>query len=136
MNVILTKEQFNIINIFFTETKMNMLMEGIFTKINYSTPHFTMNGIFIYFTHLTDEIVEIEKEILQQYSHQCHFSSNKKSVFSSLFSQHRSYTNTIQKSANIDSGNVSGTVSGLILKISGIWETQTEYGITYKILSV
>jgi hypothetical protein len=134
MNVILSKEQFNIMNIFFAETKMNMLMEGIFTKINYSTPHFTMNGIFIYFTHLTDEIVEIEKEILKQYSHQCHFSSNKKSVFSSLFSQHKSYTNTntIQKSANID----SGTVSGFILKISGIWETQTEYGITYKILSI
>jgi hypothetical protein len=36
-------------SIFFTEKKKNIIIDGIFTKILYSTPHFTMTGVYIRF---------------------------------------------------------------------------------------
>jgi hypothetical protein len=35
--------------IFFTEKKKNIIIDGIFTKILYSTPYFTMTGLYIQF---------------------------------------------------------------------------------------
>ena len=115
MNVILKMEQFDIINIFFPDTKPNMLMDGIFTKINYSTQYFTMNGIYLLCESL-DEFLKIEQQILEQYRIFSHVS--KPAVFSqpSFFrDKHRPYRQ--------------------ILKISGIWENSSEYGITYKLFA-
>ena len=36
-------------SIFFTEKKKNIIIDGVFTKILYSTPYFTMTGLYIHF---------------------------------------------------------------------------------------
>ena len=47
MNILLDLENVNMNNVFFTETKQNMMFDGIFTKILYCDDIFTMYGIYI-----------------------------------------------------------------------------------------
>ena len=75
------------------DSKPNLIMNGNFTKINYTHPHFTMNGLFFsipmlssfvenasentHFVHfdtnvlsnkeIVDAVVKLEYEILQNY---------------------------------------------------------------------
>jgi hypothetical protein len=49
MNVIFNIPEFNIENVFFLETKKNILMDGNFTKIIYSNDLITLNGIYLLF---------------------------------------------------------------------------------------
>ena len=113
---------------------------GNYTKIIYSTKYFTMNGIYLTFpivpsiihkNYLTlSDLPEgflhtmkaIESVCLSYYAD--YFSIAKKPVFH-LYQQ--------LMSRNIKYYRVNNG-SQLYLKISGIWDTEIEYGITYKII--
>ena len=134
-------------NIYFLETKKNIIIDGTFTKIIYTHPYFTMNGLYFHLPdgiksdtngpgmfmniyidiHLNKEwcskIEKTEKEILKMYALSKHIDLNKPSLL-------------LQKQLKMGFLKTYKDffTTSFIMKISGVWETQTEYGITYKII--
>jgi hypothetical protein len=149
MKLIDTKpENFNSNYIYFNEPIQNTIInESRFIRILYSTPNIIFNGInillkinidgidkqynknIIYYsieknTDTINNIKNIEKTILDKYS------SSKVPAYN-LASQVNTgvlklFSDSNDKKKNID----------VILKISGLWEDNSSYGITYKFLSV
>lgn len=148
MNIVKTIEQYNIKNVYFSEPiKNNIMNDGTFTRIIYSTNTFVLNGIFLFITliptyidkyynkykyffdvkqnkDIIDQLQLIESNILSQHSiknkvPQYKIKEQLESGFIKFFDE------TINKSDN-----------SFILKISGIWENDTNYGITYKFTKI
>ena len=151
MNIVLDTDQFNINNVFFQNSVKNTIMDNCnFYRIIYSNDLFMLNGIFLkinlnikyadkYFNKykcnfsyddnksIIDAISEIETFIL------CMINISKKVAIYSIREQ---FTNeTIKFFTNIDIKNEK-MKNEFILKISGIWESEKEYGITYKFLTM
>ena len=148
MNIVKNICQYDNNNIFFCEsTKNNVINEGKFIRILYSTNNFVLNGIYLlvtfydticekYYskyrccfnvnTHLDtiNSLKIIEEELLQKYEN-----NNK-------IPQHK--INEQLKNGNLkiftDTGNKC--LCSFILKISGIWETEDKYGLTYKFIKI
>jgi hypothetical protein len=124
-----------------------MMMDGFFTKIVFTTPFMTMNGLFIQlpFPTLTtsysnyisiDTIKEkecihrlytIEKQLLQYY--QMFYNIRKTPIYTLKTQLQKGFVKYYR-----DIQGPSSKDSGFYLKISGIWENQTEIGMTYKII--
>ena len=149
MKLIDTKpENFNKNYIYFNEPIQNTIInESRFIRILYSTPNIIFNGInillklniecvdkqynknIIYYNiekniDMINNIKNIEQIILEKYS------TDKTPTFN-LTNQVNTgvlklFSDSCEKKKNID----------LILKISGLWEDNSSYGITYKFLSV
>jgi hypothetical protein len=81
MNLLLDLKNVLVANIFFMETKPNILFDGIFTKINYCDEFFTMYGVYVsvpielvpYAKTKIDistinALVKLESDILQLYA--------------------------------------------------------------------
>lgn len=143
MNLVKKIEQYNNDFLFFCEPiKNNIMNEGNFIRILYSSNLMILNGIYL-LINLTDvtcekyynkykcnfnisnhkEIIDslkiIEEDILKKYK------TNKMpsyKIFEQLKAGHIKLFN--------DVGNLNSC--SFILKISGIWETQSNYGLTYK----
>jgi hypothetical protein len=147
MNLVKSIEQYNDKSIFFCEPiKNNIMSDGNFIRILYSSQQFILNGIYL-LINLNDITCE---KFYSKYK--CNFSisnhkdiiDNLKIIEENLLKKYK--TNKIPsykiyeqiKSGYIkiftDVGNKSH--SSFILKISGIWETQTNYGLTYKFLKI
>lgn len=132
------------------DSKPNLIMNGNFTKINYTHPHFTMNGLFFLvpltfsfvehssentnFVHfdpgmsankeIIENVIKIEHDIL---SHYAAFFSSKKTVSHSMHKQF------LKGKLKINGETVyQKTASFIVLKISGIWENECEFGITFR----
>ena len=146
-NIVLNPSQFNIEHIFFCEpNKNNIMNDGNFIRILYANNTFTLNGIYIllkihnlsleqYFnkykyvfdikqhSEIIDKISNIERSLLEK-------SNIKKTPHYKIQSQLKTGNVKIIVD-NIDTSN-----NYLLLRISGIWETETDYGITYKFISI
>lgn len=129
-----------------------IIRDSLFVKLFYSTPDVALNGIFIgtYFTNIrtkiqqedtkiyferdsnyqntVDKLDEIEKNILFQYSEK--YNSIQKQTPQLRLKQQfeRQYLKIPY--------NVETTHLRLLIKISGIWITSTEYGITFKFIPI
>lgn len=135
--------QYNGRNIFFCEPiKNNIMPDGSFVRIIYSTNLLTMNGIYLilpfrvlsacnyynkykYTFELTDEIEIIrliEYDILDKLK-----SCNKK-IHYNIYNQ---LSSGCVKITGPESTCNNPT---LLLKMSGVWETDTDCGITYKFI--
>ena len=147
MNLVKLIEQYNNNNIFFCEPiKNNIMNNGNFIRILYSTPNMMLNGVYLlinlydvfcekYYNKykcsfnilnhkdILDNIKFIEEEILKKYK------SNKIPSFK-IYEQIKSGYIKIFS----DIGNKQQC--SFILKISGIWETQQNFGLTYKFIKV
>jgi hypothetical protein len=148
MYVVLDIEDFNINNIFYQEKVKNTVMDNSnFLRINYSNELFILNGIFIKFqlqlntieksfnkykclfdikTH-TDIILQfsaLEKHLMDKYS-----SMNKTPIYR-ISDQLKNGFLKIFNEAECKENN------DFILKIYGIWETDCEYGLTYKFITL
>ena len=149
MNLTIDIDEFNDNNIIFMEPVKNTVMDDSnFIRILYSNSLFTLSGIFIkiklnlinmdkYFNkfkcsfeisknkYIIDKLSLIESNILEK------ININKKIPCKKIQEQ-------------LNSGNIklftemiSNTIPELfIIKISGIWETEFEYGITYKFIDI
>lgn len=152
MNVIITTHQFQSIYAHFLDRKPNMIIDGIFSKLLYSNHHFVMNGLFIDISlqsispkkynssfiefdvssnkDMMKRISEIEKQILQNYADYFQI-TNKTPVYDLSYKLHsgslKYYSSSIQNKYPI-------VKPEYFVKISGIWETIHQYGITYKII--
>ena len=142
------KELINMMKIivFFCEPiKNNVMNDGNFIRIIYSTHNFTLNGIYLLLT-LND--VSCEKYYTK---YRCNFNVlNHKDIIDNLKIIEEDLLKKCEikdkipqfkineqlKNGNLkiftDIGNKS--VFTFILKISGIWETQHNYGLTYKFI--
>ncbi len=154
MNLLLNPNTISISNCFFLDMKNNIIMEGNFTKLVYSTAEFTMNGIhlsfpiriiqttrvpnknlMIYDVDHNKEIIrkfsEIERELLNLYVQ--HFASSHSSpkihihtLKQQLLKGAIKYYHSLHEYGH--------TNRQFYIVISGIWENATDIGITYKII--
>ena len=131
MNIIISPQDFNIQHMFFTDTKNNIMMEGIFRKIIYSNDAILLNGIFIEIPKLFTKpnmqfFFELERQIIQNYKTLYNINKRENPTF-----QKQVENNTIRVYKERQS-SYKPTI--YIMKISGLWETATDYGLTYKII--
>lgn len=102
--------------------KNNLIANSLFTRIIYSPPMIAFNGLYLTIpfsevmqSTLLHKLHEIENDILSVYS--CSSSKKKNLHIKQLF---------IYKSSQI--------TDKVILKISGIWESETAFGLAYKLI--
>lgn len=106
---------------FLPPVKNNLIVNSIFTRIIYSPPMISFNGLYlsIPFSEISQPVIlqklnDIENDILSVYT-----SSNKK------------------KNLHIKQlllYKLSQITDKVILKISGIWESETAFGLAYKLI--
>jgi hypothetical protein len=101
--------------------KNNLIMNSIFTRIIYSPPMISFNGLYLSIPFSDSvqsniqKLHEIENDILSVYT--C--SSNKKKNM---------------QIKQLISYKISNITDKVILKISGIWESETAFGLAYKLI--
>lgn len=101
--------------------KNNLIINSTFTRIIYSPPTISFNGLYLMIPYLEygqsilQKINEIENDILSVYT--CSSSKKKNLYIKQLI---------LYKSTHI--------TDKIILKISGIWESETAYGLAYKLI--
>lgn len=147
MNLVTSLQQYNNNNLFFCEPiKNNIMSEGCFIRILYSSDIVTLNGIYImidlfnincekYYnkykclfnieTHkeTIERLKILEEDILKKYK------STKIPSFK-IYEQVKSGYIKVFSEANNQHNN------SFLLKISGIWENQYNYGLTYKFIKL
>jgi len=139
--------QYNNNYIYFCEPmKNNIMADSIFIKILYSNYNVTFNGIYLElpFTETCFEkyynkykycfnINKLNQELINQMKHIEEDILNK--YVSNKIPQYK--INEHVKNGNIKMfcDNIPQNTNAIILKISGIWETQTNYGLTYKFIN-
>lgn len=150
MNIVLTHNQFNSNNIYFNEPIQNTVMDNSrFIKLIYSNENIMLNGIFLllnikiinketYFKKIKisyDISNSINKEILMNiYNIENNMLLKYKSTKKPRSILYETLNSGVIKIfPNIDK-DINNSNSSFILKISGIWEDDKEYGLTYKIL--
>ena len=148
MNVILSLDDISIHNIHFQESVKNTIMEGSdFIRIIYSNELFSLNGVYIDFELDTAYI----EKYFNKYKHNLNKISEKNiNIISRLSQLEKDILDRINISGkkcpiykiseHLQSGNIKlfnesilkDGVCKYLLKISGIWENENEYGITFK----
>ena len=152
--------RFILSNLFFLDTKRNIIMDGNFTKLIYSNDLFTMNGLYILFpvehngiekimnknqlkfypntsSNLTiiQDFSKLETRILEYYK-QSKQSNRKianllsKQMNTGFMKTYKEFQN-VRETTDVVKKNVQ-----YVIKISGIWETRDEVGLTYKLFEV
>jgi|UniRef100_A0A6C0IP95 hypothetical protein len=151
MNITINESKFNIKNAALMESKKNIVMDGFFTKLNYLSEWFTMNGLY-FSVSLDHKLVVMGDKTMMNYDP---YSSNNLSVMKFLsFVEHKlldMYCRCKHKHLHKNTLFTKQLYSGYLkvitndtkkfvsnkrmwcIKISGIWETSEEVGITYKV---
>ena len=150
MNLAIDIKEFDINSVFFQKPITNTVIDNSdFIRILYSNDLMTLNGIYIkikldiksiesYYSKykcifttadnkdVINKIQSIENLILERYSSD---KTKKKKICEQLNNCYvKIFTDNIINSNNIP--------NFFTLKISGIWETNSEYGITYKFMTI
>lgn len=148
MNVAVNMNEFNINNVFYQKPINNTVMDDSnFIRILYSNELITINGIFIkinlkiesidayynkyrcaYQENLNREVINYIKNLESLILH--NYKSSKKPAY-----KIKEQLDTMSIKIFTET-NVRKVPSEFILKISGLWETSTEYGITYKFTNI
>jgi len=150
MNLVTEFNQYNARYVFFSEPiKNTVIQNSSFIRISYSNSDVTLNGIYIllhiYNTHtdtyynkykcsfnktdnsaIINKLQKFELDILNKYN------INNKIQQTSLFNQ----INQGSMKIFAESNDIFQTNMKFILKVSGIWENNNEYGITYKFIPI
>ena len=136
MNLVLDITEISDNNIFFYDSVKNTVMNNSsFIRIIYSNSDIILNGIYIklnidkselnkiFSNELLNKFDNLEKKILNHYK-------NDKLQINKLREQ---LIYNINKINNI---NVKDSINNYLLKISGIWETDNNIGLTYKFIYI
>lgn len=143
MNIAIPIEEFNIHHVFFQEAIKNTIMnDSNFIRVIYSNDLCILNGICLEFTlpilhidksfnkykctfdnQLSCDIIKLinnlESDILNKYA-------NKSKL--PVYRISEQFKNNIIKVTNVNNCNLNK----FLIKISGLWLTELEYGLTYK----
>ena len=148
MNIVKTIDQYNESNVFFCEPiKNNIMNEGNFIRIMYSNPMFILNGIYL---HVCINYTGIEKYYNK---YKCSFDTSyykdtiekvrliersilKKSGIQGKTPQYKIYEQLNSGSIKLFSDSIEHLNNMFLLKIAGIWETDTDYGLTFKFIKI
>jgi Zn-dependent M16 (insulinase) family peptidase len=148
MNIVKTIDQYNENYVYFCEPiKNNIMNEGNFIRILYSTPLFVLNGIYV--------SVNIGHLAIEKYYNKfkCTFDTNqhkeivdklrvveegilKKVNINGKLPQHKIYEQLKNGNIKVFSETFEKINNTFLLKIAGIWETEHEYGLTYKFINI
>tara|TARA_A100001035_G_scaffold280247_2_gene284900 strand:- start:7800 stop:8234 length:435 start_codon:yes stop_codon:yes gene_type:complete len=141
MNIVINMNEFSLKNIFFNEAiKNTVINDSNFIRILYSNKDFTLNGIYIkvdfiktsnynkFFENTTNLTIikyveNLETHILNIY--------NKNKQHNYKIHEQISYIAT-----KITSSSSNKSIFSYIFKVSGIWETNSVIGITYKFIDI
>lgn len=148
MNIVKSIDQYNEDNVYFLDPiKNNIMNNGNFIRIIYSTSLFVLNGIYIninfnstsidkyynkykcsfdifQYKELIEKLCLIEEGII------------KKTDILGKIPQFKIYEQLKNGNIKVFSETPDKIGNTFLLKISGIWETETEYGLTYKFLII
>ena len=144
MNIVKHIEQYDEDHVYFLEPiKNNIMNNGKFIRIIYSTPLFTLNGIYI--------SLKIDNTSIDKYynKYKCLFNINqykeiinklqffeegliKKIRINDKIPQYKIYEQLKNGNIKVFSDTFEKIGNCFLHKISGVWETATEYGLTYK----
>ena len=153
MNIVLNLDQYNEQYVYFCEPIKNTIMnDGNFIRILYSTNNAVFNGIYLLITlndilcekyynkykyifninienhrNLIEKIKTVEENILKNINIE-----NKIPQFNIIEQFKNGYIKLFQNVNN----NQNNNCYNFILKISGIWETSNNYGLTYKFIKI
>jgi hypothetical protein len=146
MNLVKNINQYNEDNIYFCEPiKNNVMNEGKFIRILYSTHNLVLNGIYL-LVHIND--ITCDKYYNK---YKCNFNTlHNKDIIDNIKTIEENILRKIEikkipqlkiyeqlRNGNIKLFNeVNKSFCSFILKISGIWETQFNYGLTYKFIKI
>jgi hypothetical protein len=146
MNLVKSINQYNEDNIYFCEPiKNNVMNEGKFIRILYSTHNLVLNGIYL-LIHIND--ITCDKYYNK---YKCNFNTlHNKDIIDNIKTIEENILRKIEikkipqlkiyeqlRNGNIKLFNeVNKSFCSFILKISGIWETQFNYGLTYKFIKI
>jgi hypothetical protein len=144
MNIIKRIDQYDENNIFFCDPiKNNIMHDGNFIRIIYSTNNFVLNGIYlllnlndimcekyynkykcVFNTTIHKDIIEniktIEEQILKKYN------------IKNKTPQYKIYEQLKVGVIKLFNDIGSKQNGNFVLKIAGVWETTHSYGLTYK----
>ena len=123
MLILVDIDNFDMSHIYLGDRVVNKVKDmKWFQRLGYSTPHYDLVGVYIYvplksylYKSRIDQLTKIERDILDNI--------NMVNVTPSLSMG----TSLREKSIFVEG------ISHIIVKISGIWETNEKYGLTYKI---
>ena len=147
MNIVKTIEQYDDRCVYFCDPiKNNIMNDGSFIRILYSTHYLQLNGIYL--------LVVINDVVCDKYydKYRCIFNVNthkdlinnlknieenilKKIAIKNKLPQHKIYEQFKNGNIKIFNDIVDKLSHSFILKISGVWETQHNYGLTYKFIT-
>jgi len=153
MNLVYNISQFQLPNLFFLETKRNIILDGKFTKIIYSDSVITTNGIYLITpfkiigietymnknflkfqientinSKIIDDLVKMEQYIIEYYKHL--YKSDKKTLY---LLKDQLYNSSVKLYKDSSKKNEN---SQYMVKISGIWEDYEKIGLTYKFMEI
>ena len=146
MNIVKNMNQYNENNVFFCEPiKNNIMNDGNFIRILYSTHNILLNGIYL--------LISLNDVICEKYYNKfkcCFNPNNHKDIIDNMKIIEENILKKIDikkipqfkineqlRNGNIKLfNNIDTDECSIIIKISGIWETQHNYGLTYKFIKV
>jgi hypothetical protein len=146
MNVVKRIDQYDESCVFFSDSiRNNIINEGSFIRIIYSTKYVILNGIYLL---ITLHNINCEKYYTK---YKCNFNvlqnkdiiENIKIIEENILAkidiknkipQYKIYDQLKNGNLKIFADIGHKSICSFILKISGIWETQNNYGLTYKFM--
>jgi hypothetical protein len=125
MNALIVIQNYDPENVVLYEATKHTSMLGFFVKIQYTTPRYSLNAIYLYIPCINiirmstyiDYIKIIEEQLLSRIQ----FPNNQP--------QYNLYS-TLRKNAN----RFLSYNKFISIKITGIWIQHTSYGLSYKII--
>jgi hypothetical protein len=148
MNIVTTLDQYDNNSVYFSEPiKNNIMNDGYFLRIIYSTPLFILNGIYISINinHITIEKyynkfkcsfdINIYKDLIDQL-YVIEDNIIKKINIKGKIPQYKIHDQLKNGHIKIFSENIDKNNNLFLLKIAGIWETDLFYGLTYKFIKL
>jgi hypothetical protein len=114
-------QDFEIQNVSFTDTNQNKVINGTFSNIIYTDSNVIFNGVFILLPsfYCSSKLISIEYLVIELYREFCVSFKEPKFLIKEYFE-------------DAEQARIFG--NDCIFKISGIWETDTHYGINYKFI--
>lgn len=149
MNIAIELDEFDENNVYFNKPVRNTVIdESNFLRLTYSNEMFSMNGIYI------NVVIDVSNKEKHYNKYKCFFNLAKNylvvhklgQVEAKILKRIELHGKTPVKKIRqqLNCGNIKiftdnsipSSANNYTLKMSGIWETDTEYGITYKFIDV
>ncbi len=149
MNIIYDLDEYEKNNVHFLDKKKNMMMDGKFTKLLYSNEYFTTIGLFL---NINFSLLITTSHLNNRSYIKLERSSNNNFIISKIFKLEQDMLNYYKILYGVDKkekytlsntlsdGNLkiyrkdTKNLSNVVLKISGIWESNDSIGVTYKFI--